>query len=395
MTFPRSLRRHPVGWILAGLLAVGLIGAGIWALWPASVTVVSLQKRDLTRTFVLVGRVRPYSTAAVGSSISGTVRLVVTRAGDRVQEGELLIGLDDREARAGLAEAEASLVEAAASAESTADIARVEASRAERDLERIRALFEEGARSRQQLDQAEQRWLEARARLDAALAGSTEESGEASIPAAVLRARAAVGAARARLALTRIEAPAPGIVLTRSTEPGDVVQPGRPMVEIALDGPTEIVVFPAEEDLGALEVGARATVSADAYPDRSFEARVSLIGPAVDPDQGTVEVRLSVADPPEYLRPFMTVSVNIEADRRTGVPVLPTDGVRGLGTDEPWVMVVRDGRAERRSVEVGPVAEGWVEIRSGVAPEESVVVSEDPPEPGARVRVRTEETGSG
>ena len=171
---------------------------------------------------------------------------------------------------------------------------------------------------------------------------------------------------------------------------GDAVQPGRVLLEMAFDGPWELVVFPAEENLSQIAMGADATASADAYPDQIFPAVVSLIAPAVDPAQGTVEVRLSVPDAPDYLRSSMTVSVNIEAGRRTGAPVLPEDAVRGLGTPDPWVAVVVDGRLVRRAVEVGLRAERWVEIRSGLAPDDAVVPPDGSPDLGKRVRLDQE-----
>jgi HlyD family secretion protein len=113
----------------------------------------------------------------------------------------------------------------------------------------------------------------------------------------------------------------------------------------------------------------------------------------VDAAQGTVEVRLLVEEPPPYLLPDMTLSVNIEAGRRPGAAVLPEDAVRGLGTPEPWVAVVREGRLERRNVEVGLRAGEWVEILSGLAEGEPVVPAAGSPEVGARVRVRPTAAG--
>jgi HlyD family secretion protein len=316
--------------------------------------------------------------------MAGTAREVRVREGDHVERGQVLAVLDDREARAAVAEAEAGVAAAAATARSAIQVAEAEARQADRDLDRIRAVFEEGARTRQQVEEAEQRADDARSRLEAARAAADTDAP----PAAEAQARAALEAARARLALTRIEAPADGMVLTRSVEPGDAVQPGRVLLEVGVDGPWELVVFPAEENLGQIELDADATASADAYPDRIFPARVSLIAPAVDPAQGTVEVRLSVPDAPEYLRASMTVSVNIEAGRRSGAPVLPEDAVRGLGTPDPWVAVVEDGRLVRRAVEVGLRAERWVEIRSGLAPDDLVVPPGGSPDLGSRVRIR-------
>lgn len=370
--------------VVAAVLVVATLA--VVALRAPEVTTVSLENRDVVRTLVLVGRVRPPSRAGLGAAVAGTAREVRVREGDRVERGQVLVVLDDREAQAAVAQGEASVAEAAASARTAVEVAENEVRQADRDLERVRAVFQEGARTQQQVEQAEQRAADARSRLEAARAAADTDAP----PAAEARARAALEAARARLALTRVAAPSDGVVLTRSVEPGDAVQPGRVLLEVAFDGPWELVVFPAEENLGQIQVGADASASADAYPDQVFPAVVSLIAPAVDPAQGTVEVRLAVPDAPDYLRASMTVSVNLEAGRRAGASVLPEDAVRGLGTPDPWVAAVEDGRLIRRAVEVGLRAERWVEIRSGLGPDDAVVPSAGSPDLGARVRVASE-----
>lgn len=377
-----TLRRHPVWWTLgvAALLLTG--GTVLRAYLPASASGVTLENRDLVRTLVLAGRVRPPSRTRVGATVAGTVTRVAVREGDPVRRGDVLVALDDREARAEVAQARASLAEVTAQARATVQQAENEATQADRDLQRIVAVFGKGGLTQQSVDQARQRADDAHSRLEAARA-SVEEGHNA----AIARAQAALEAARARLDLTRVMAPADGVVLTRDVEPGDAVQPGRALLELALDGPTELVVFPSEENLSRLHVGAPATASADAYPDSTFHARVSLVAPSVDPSQGTVEVRLAVDDPPSYLRPEMTVSVNIEAGRRAHASVLPESAVRGLGTDSPWVAVAHDGRLTRQPVRVGLRTDRYVEIVSGLAQGTPVVPPDGSPGLGDRVRI--------
>ncbi len=390
--FLASVRAAPVRWGSAGVIVVAVGVLAIGALVPPTVETVSLERRDVVRTLALVGRVRAPSRSRVGAAVSGTVEEVRVREGDRVEAGQTLVSLDAREARARVAEAEAALAEVTASVRATVEQAEQEATLAQRDLERIQAVAREGGLTRQRVEQAEQRAADAKSRLEAARAQAGLD-GEGRGIAAVERAKAALEAARARLEQTRVVAPEAGTVLVRDVEPGDAAQPGRMLLELALDGPTEIVVFPAEENLGGIRLGAPATASADAYPDQSFPARVSLVAPSVDAAQGTVEVRLRVEEPPPYLLPDMTLSVNIEAGRREGAAVLPEDAVRGLGTPDPWVAVVRDGRVERQAVEVGLRAGAWVEILSGVAETDAVLTAAGSPELGARVRVRPAPAG--
>ncbi|MDH3208067.1 MAG: efflux RND transporter periplasmic adaptor subunit, partial [Gemmatimonadota bacterium] len=273
--------------------------------------------------------------------------------------------------------------EVRASTTQSIEDAERESGQAQRDLERVQSVFRDGGLTQQAVEQAQQRAADARSRLEALRPAGSVGGVE---PAAVTRATAALEAARARLALTRITAPAAGTVLSRLVEPGDAVSPGRVLLDLAFDGPTELVVFPGEENLGSLKVGGTATASADAFPDQVFAAELALIAPSVDPTQGTIEVRLMVPNPPSFLLPDMTVSVNIETGRKGGAWVMREGAVEGLGTNDPWVGVVREGRVERQSVEVGLRAVGYVEILAGIAEDDMVVEGAAGVGIGSRVR---------
>jgi HlyD family secretion protein len=136
-----------------------------------------------------------------------------------------------------------------------------------------------------------------------------------------------------------------------------------------------------------LKLGQRALVAADAYPAQRFDAQLSYINPAVDATRGSVEVKLDVAAPPDFLRQDMTVSVDIEVARRADALTLALAAIRdGAGT-EPWVMVIEDGHARRRTVKLGVRGDSRVEILEGlregdqVLPATGVVIKE-----GKRVR---------
>jgi HlyD family secretion protein len=379
MTTTRSRR-----WVGGALLILALTALAwtVLARRRETVTTVTLQTRDVRRTLVVLGQVRSPSRAGLGAAVAGVAVEVRVEEGARVRAGDALVVLEDREERASVAQAEAALAEVMAAVAADVEQGQREVSDAEREAGRLRALLAEGAIPLQRVEQAERRVADAQTRLNALRASV----GAAGANATVARARAALEGARARLALTRIVAPADGTVLERRVEPGDAVQPGRVLVVVAADGPTEIVAFPAEENLSRIVEGAHARVSADAFPADTFGAAVTLLGPAVDPAQGTIEVRLAVPEPPPYLRPDMTVSVNLEAGRKTGASVLPVEAVRGLGTDAPWVAVVRDGRLQRRDVTLGLRGDAFVEVVAGVQVGEPVVLGAQTLEPGARVR---------
>jgi HlyD family secretion protein len=160
-------------------------------------------------------------------------------------------------------------------------------------------------------------------------------------------------------------------------------------MELGVRATAQLVVLPDERNLASLAVGQRAVASADAFPERSFPARVSYISPAVDATQGTIEVRLAMDSVPPYLRPDMTVSVEIEVARVDRALVIPLDAVRDPQSPDAWVLVRRDGRARRQPVRLGARGDRFVQVLEGLREGEIVL---QPGlrrlEPGSRVRVR-------
>lgn len=104
--------------------------------------------------------------------------------------------------------------------------------------------------------------------------------------------RAATVAARARLAQSALLAPADARVLSRDVEPGQIVQPGKALMSLALTGPTQLSAQVDERFLDQLQPGQSAAVVADAFAGQRFSARVTAITPAVDAQRGAIEVEI-------------------------------------------------------------------------------------------------------
>lgn len=401
-TFVRLIRRaSPRRLLVLGAMLVLAVAAARAARPPVVPTTRAI-RTELVQTVVATGRVRSLSRAQLGSPITGIVSQVLVREGNRVEANQPLVILEDQEALAQVAQARAGIARAEAARAALDDVertvasARVKAAQAafetaERNFERVHRLVEAGARASQDADAARESLEAARAQRDIALAELSARSDDGTnvrtADAAVAEARATLRAAQARLANTRIQAPGPGQVLTRTVEPGDAVQPGRVLLTLSLDGPTQLVAVPDEKDVARLAVGQKAVASADAYPEQSFPARVSFVAPAIDPGQGTIETRLDVDSAPPYLRPDMTVSIQIETARRAGAMVVPLGVVQDATTPKPWVLVVRRGRLERLDVTLGLRGDEYAEVRGGLDEGDLVVV---PPyqgrNPGERAR---------
>jgi HlyD family secretion protein len=204
---------------------------------------------------------------------------------------------------------------------------------------------------------------------------------------ALLQAQAQLTGASVRLAQTRITALQDGQVLTRSVEIGDVVQPAKPLLVMAVDADAQLVFHADERNLAFIALGQKAIASADAYPQQVFSAEVNYVAPSIDPQRGSVELRLRVPNPPSFLKPDMTVSVDLTVSTKQHALTLQSDTVRAASSLAPWVWVVENARVSRREVKLGIHGDGDVEIASGLTEgAEVVIVDGQPLSEGRRVR---------
>ena len=102
----------------------------------------------------------------------------------------------------------------------------------------------------------------------------------------------------------------------RAVEPGDIVSPGKRLLVVNSSGETRLTAQIDEKNLPYLKIGQAARASSEAFPERSFAARLYYISPGVDITRGSVEARFRVPEPPDYLRADMTVSIDIGVARK-------------------------------------------------------------------------------
>ncbi len=347
--------------------------------------------RPLVQTVVATGRVVAVSRAQVGSPITGVVVERRVQEGDAVQPGDVLAVLRADDLEAAVREAEAALAQLQQSTRPQAQAALREAEarlvQASREAARRRDLFQRQLIARETKEQAVQAETIARTAAEQArLAARSLAAGNPNEAAA----RARVATAQAQLAKTTIRAEVAGTVLTRNAEPGDLVQPGRVLFEIARAGATEVLVPLDEKNLEALALGQAAICIADAYPSRPFPAKVTFIAPSVDPQRGSVDIRLTVTPVPAFLRQDMTVSVNVETGRRDRALVVPNDALGAVEGSRAELWGVADGRATRRRVTLGLRGLALTEITAGLQAGDWILAdAQAPVAEGDRVRVES------
>lgn len=384
--------RRPLVWLIAGVIGL-LVGRAIpgWLMGPV-VPAYAVTEGPLLANVVATGRVETPSRVIIGSEITGTLAERLVNEGDRVVADQVIARLRDDEARARAREAEAALDQLESRDRPAARAALREAearlAQAEREAERQRDLAGRGLVARQTLERADEALTVAKAQAERARV-SDRAAATGGADDRLLRQR--LETARAQLAKTEIRSLVDGVVLRRLAEPGDVVSAGRGIIEVARDGDTEIVAQVDERNLGTLAPGQPAVASADAFPEQRFDAEIRFIAPGIDPQTGTVEVRLLVPTPPPYLRQDMTVSVDIETGRRERTLSVPVDALREVRGDRAQVLVVRDGRVAAADIRIGLRGLGRTEVQDGLGADDVILPGNTTAAIDSRVRPQVQD----
>lgn len=401
------LRAHLLA-LFALLLALAVLAYFLPTLVEGPIVPVEKVARgDLVQTVVASGHVETPYRVEIGSQVTGTVSDVLVEEGQSVTQGQVLVTLEASEAKAALVQAQGALAQAQARmrqmVELTLPSARANLEQAQSNLinaqasyDRAAALMKNGFQTKAALDDAQKTLDVARAVVRAAeLQVYTNSAGGSDYVMAqtqLAQAQANLSSAEARLSYMTIAAPREGVLISRNVERGTVVQPGRVLMVLAPKGDVQLVLQIDEKNMGLIALGQSALVSADAYPDQLFPARVSYINPSVDITRASVEVKLIAPAPPTFIRQDMTVSVDIAVASRKDTLVLPTRAVHDLGTS-PWVLKIVDGRAQKVPVKAGLRAAGKVEIVSGVSAGDEIVPVTARVSAGSRVRASTRAVG--
>ncbi|MDX8533315.1 efflux RND transporter periplasmic adaptor subunit [Mesorhizobium sp. VK25A] len=385
------------------VLVAALVSAGLLAHWlvgPA-VVVYPVVRGDLVKTVVASGHVESPYRVNIGSQITGTVQDVLVGEGQSVKQGQPLVALEPSELTAAVVSAEGATAEAEARVRQMRELTLPAAEQARKQAEanlvdaraayqRAEDLFRSGFGTKQTLDEATKNFDVAQTQVRTAeLQVYTSQPGGSDYvmaQTALNQANANLATAKARLDYATIKSPRDGVLITRNVERGSVVQPGAALLVLAPSGDIQLVLQIDEKNLGLLELGQAARASADAYPDKLFDADLTYINPSVDITRASVEVKLTVADPPPYLRQDMTVSVDIAIARRPSTLIVPARVVHDSTSAAPWVLVYRDGRVREQPVRLGLRAADQVEILDGLAQGDLVVPVAAGVRAGQRIR---------
>jgi HlyD family secretion protein len=354
------------------------------------------------------GYVIAHHKIAVGAKVMGRVAWIGVEQGDKVQQGQVLVRLEDNDYRAQVNQARANLAAAQArfdqlrtgsrpqeKLKDKAAVLEAEANlkNAEAEYERTAQLYPAGVASKADLDRATAVRDSARAALEAARQTSsmtdvgprTEEIRAAE--AQVHQMQAALDYAQTQLASTEIKAPVSGTVLQRIVERGEMVTPSAfgesgartSVVSLADLNDLQIELDISQADFARLKMGQSAEVIPEAFPNLKYSGYIAEIAPEANRAKSTVQVKVKVENPDEQLRPEMSARVNFLAEAsgnskpvsRVLVPKIAV--VRRDGSD--FVFVIKGSRVEQRAVRLGDEIGDSYSVLDGLNGGESTVTT--------------------
>jgi RND family efflux transporter MFP subunit len=297
---------------------------------PRQVRSAAVESAAVSPPIVAAGTMGPKEEVNLAFKVGGVIESVRVDAGQAVPAGATLATLDLREIDAAVTRAESA------------------AEKAERDLARARRLYGDSVVTLVQLQDAETAARVARADLDAAR----------------FNRRHAV-----------ITAPAAGVILRRSAEPGETVAPGTPIVVLGSRARGVVMRMGlTDRDVLRVQRGDRATIRFDALPGRSFEGRVSEIAGSADAGTGTWAVEVSVAGVPE-IAAGLVGQVQVQPAAGTRVSLIPIEALLEADGAAATVFVLSaDGRrVQRRRITVAWLEDDRVIVAGGLEGVTSVV----------------------
>jgi len=330
-------------------------------------TTATAERAEIVDAYEAVGTVRPLNESRIEAQVRGKVMAVRVRSGDSVARGDVLVVLEDREYQARLDQALQGQNSARAAREQAenriveADAAFDEATS---QYQRIKTLFETGAVTQRELDQAEAAFLQTRSRLQQAQDGLRRAEAE------VLRAGKMVEEARIALGYTRILAPEDGQVASREVDPGDLAAPGKPLIVLQTPGNLRLEAYVREGLIRKVRPGASFDVRIGSL-ETTVEGVVAEVVPAADPRTRTFLVKVGIPELPGA-QPGMFGRLIIPADSRQAV-LVPERSIRRMGQLET-VLVKENGEWKDYYVKTGKVLDGMIEILSGLSGGETVAV---------------------
>ena len=355
-------------------LALGIAGCGgpereSKTATPAAAVVVSAvtaAEQPSPAIYEAVGTVRARTSTVIAAKLMGYVREVNVQTGDRVREGQLLVTLDARDLDVNSRHAQAALEEVRSSmpeADSAVAAAKANLDLTQTTFGRMQELFNKKSISNQEFDEASGKLKAAQAAYQMALAK------RAQLDAQAARVQQDVRASEVARSYAEITAPFAGIVTAKTVDPGTLAVPGTPLLTIEREGAYRLEASVDESHLATIRVGQAVAVALDGI-DRTLDARVSEIVPAIDAASRSYTVKIDLPSVPG-LRSGAFGRASFAMGSREALSI-PAAAVTERGQLQS-VLVAENGVAHTRLITAGSKNKDRIEVLSGLTAGDKVI----------------------
>ncbi len=346
--------------IVVGLLLVYVVGSRVYDATQQSgapakkgfggrvinVDLVAAEIGEVREELLLTGSLKPKEVVDISPKGTGRIESIQFLVGDLVRRGQLVAQIEDDELEQQVLRSEASNAVSAANVSSR----KAELANAKASLDRDRLLFDEDLLSPEEF-QGSQTSLEVMvAQLQLAEAQALQSAAE-------------LTELKIRLDQTKIYAPMTGIVSERYVDPGALVTPNNPILQLVNLATMVTLGNVPERNISKLRVGNTANVIVDAIPDREFEGVVARIAPILDAATRSALIEIDIRNPETVLKAEMFARITLDLGSMREATLIPRDGLVYRG-QQPGVFIV-EGDSERpvfRVIETGLTHEGQVEV---------------------------------
>ena len=331
-----------------------------------AVSTVTAATETWPSIYEATGTVRARTSAVISAKLMGYVREVKVQTGDRVREGQLLVTLDTRDLDVSSRRAEAAREEvrtAVPEADSAVAAAKANLDLAQVTFGRMQDLFQKTSISNQEFDEASARLKAAQAAYDMA------QARRAQLNAKLAQADQEVRSTEVTRSYADVLAPFAGVVVSKSVDPGSLAVPGAPLLTIEREGAYRLEASVEESHLAAIRVGQPVSVTLDSV-DRTIEARVSEIVPAVDAASRAYIVKIDLPALPA-LRSGVFGRAAFQLGSRS-LLAIPAAAVTERGQLQS-VLVADNGIARTRLITTGQKVKDRIEVLSGLTAGEKVI----------------------
>lgn len=308
-----------------------------------SISTAKVEGRSIKRVVETAGTLMPWDEVPVSSEISGTVEAILADMGDRVNKGDILLKLDQREAKLNYE-----------IAQKTLDRNKALLQDARNNLKRSKELFEKGIISASERDNIQTQHDIA----DAQMAQSDS----------------ALALAKKRLEDTVITTPITGEIKKRSASKGETIKDKTPLFTVVNADQLKFYGTIPEKFSPQIRVGQTINIQVDAYGDKAFSGRIERVSPAIDLDTRTLAIEAKIPNPKSLLKAGFFAKGIVATVTESNVPFVPEAAIySSLGITK--LFVIADGIAKEKNIKLGMKEGSMVEVANDIKAGDIVAVT--------------------